>query len=685
MSSYLDWNDGLAQHFFRPEVAGQSVWLYVTDDLIAQLGNRIGGGVAEFVDAVKTGPEWVTARGLCQRALQTAEGWRDRELRYYPPYIGYLGLFVLAAGLEGDFAPHAYYPRLRTLLGDASSDALPSFDRMLELWDDLERWSAHDRSGEFGLFEARIVGGHIHVGLPIAQTILSEHERGALPQMFAEAGLDPTSPPPDDELARILRAQGGNVLRPRTRELVRTRRDPEGYAALIDTVAEELAGWDGSYDEELSAESTQSRGLRFGSLRLCVAFDRVSGRISASLRCRVKTEFPDGDLVLKTRGLPTLRCFEAGVPGWSSRLVDADTQEAFDAAALEWDEALSLNDERLGWRFGLRRRRVRVLVQGTGEGLADLVEVGQIPRVQPVYFLYQDGDWPRLAEWADHECRDFRRHPVREGMRPGWQLASCSEVTGDKRVRSTFPELALSERVRLALVGGVRRDRGPNFFPFALPGVLLEGGEGRETVVCNGRALAPAEVPRSYVLPEGLPRESRITLEAVRDGDVLKRVSIYVTGEFEWRQAAPEHLSDEWGGPAPENGAGVAGALMIGHSADVRGFERPVMLTPGVERNATRVLLIGRIPGQICSWPVKPRAEDWRPVWAVSMGRRGRAIYCGSDLEAAAPALGQSGADRHKVELWKKTLWHRRKRISVPEEPALAALWQSYVEAARRV
>jgi hypothetical protein len=683
VSSYLDWNDGLAQHFFQPEVAGQTVWLYVTDDLIAQLGNRIGVGAAEFVAAVKAGPEWVTARGLCQRALQAAEDWRDRELRY-PPYIGYLGLFVLAAGLEGDFAPHAYYPRLRTLLGDASSDALPSFDRMLELWDDLERWSAHDRSGELGLFEARIVGGHIHIGLPIAQTILSEHERGALPHMFAEAGLDPTSPPPDDELARILRAQGGNVLRPRTRELVRTRRDPEGYAALIDAVAEELAAWDGSYDDELSAEGTP-RERRFGSLRLCVAFDRVSGRLSASLRCRVKREFPDGGLVLKSRELPALRCSEAGVPGWSSPLADVDTQEAFDAATLDWSEALSLNDERLGWRFGLPRRRVRVLVQGVGEGLGDLVEVGQVPRAQSVYLLYQDADWPQLAEWAEHECRDFRTHPVREGMRPGWQLASCSEVTGDERVRSTFPELVLSERVRLVLVGGVRRDRGPNFFPFALPSVLLEGGDGRETVVCNGRALAPAQVPRSYALPEGLPRESRITLEAVRDGEVLKRVSIYVTGEFEWRQATPEQVSNEWGGPSTENGAGVAGALMIGRSADPGEFERPVMFTPGVERSAPRVLLIGRIPGQICSWPVEPQAAEWRPIWAVSMGRRGRAVYCGSDIEAAAPAPGQSGADRHQVELWKKTLWHRRMRIRAPEEPALAALWRSYVEAARLV
>ena len=78
----------------------------------------------------------------------------------YPPYVIYLGLFVLAAGLEGDFAPHAYYPRLRMLLGDPpATGGLPSFDRMCVLWEDLESWSVRDRRGELGVFQTRIHGG----------------------------------------------------------------------------------------------------------------------------------------------------------------------------------------------------------------------------------------------------------------------------------------------------------------------------------------------------------------------------------------------------------------------------------------------------------------------------------------------------------------------------------------------
>lgn len=115
MTVYMPWNDALARHFFRPEMAGQVVWLYVTDDLIGELGSADGGTVASFVEAIKSGAPWVATGSLCQRALRAYEGWRGRGLEY-PPYIGYLSLFVLAAGLEGDFARHAYYPRLRAPL-----------------------------------------------------------------------------------------------------------------------------------------------------------------------------------------------------------------------------------------------------------------------------------------------------------------------------------------------------------------------------------------------------------------------------------------------------------------------------------------------------------------------------------------------------------------------------------------
>ncbi len=683
MSEYLSWNDAIARHFFIPERAGEAIWLYVNDELISELGTRLGSDRASFVEAVKSGPPWVTAAGLCQRALQALEGWRDRGLDL-PPYVGYLGLFVLAAGLEGDFSQREYYPRLRSLLGESDLDAgtLPSFQRMLELWDDLETWSTRDKKGELGVFTARIAGNKIHIGFPIAQTILSEDERRALPGMFAEAGLDPTAPPSDDELARMLR--GATALRHRTRELVRTRHDLESYAVLLDTVAEELAGWDGTY-EELPEGAAPAQKAGFGALRLCAKFDRTAARLSTSFRCRMKREFPAEGLLLKGRGLPRLSCSDSGLPGWSRALVVAESGEQFDAASVDWSEGISLAEESLRWRFSLPGRRVRVLVPGQSEGLPDLVEVHQVPRAQPVYFLYREVDWPRLAAWAEHECRGFTPLTVREGIPGGWLLASCSEVIGDQRVRSAFPQLALPERLRLALIGGVRSGPGLSFFPFAPPSVAVEGGDGQESVVCNGLALHPAPGTRSYAIPDGLPLETRVSVEVVRGGQQVKSRSIYLTGEFEWRLAEPQQVLDRLGRPTTGSANAVAGALVIGPHPPVEGFTQPLMLTPGLEGSAPRVLFIGRVPGQIYSWPAEPHARDWSPVWAVPMGRRGHAVYCAGSIDAAQPDVRELAGNRDRVNLWKLTLWHRRKRITAPEDPDLAHLWSLYVEAARRV
>ncbi len=223
--SYQGWNDAIAAHFFRPEMAGHTVYLYVTEDVLDELGRPHGATARDFIAAVKRGPRAVwQAGGLCRKALRCKSLW-DKGLwsprTQYPPYIAYLALFALASGIEGDFAPHAYYPRLRSLLGeDVVAGMYPHFNEMWELWDGLEEWAAVDRAGELGIFTVSIAGSWVHVGIPVAQMLLNEHERRALPPVFAQAGLDPKAPAPDPALAAVLLRYGSDELRRRTREML---------------------------------------------------------------------------------------------------------------------------------------------------------------------------------------------------------------------------------------------------------------------------------------------------------------------------------------------------------------------------------------------------------------------------------------------------------------------------------
>jgi len=678
--TYLDWNDALAAYFFMPGMAGRAVYLYVNEDVINEVGTPLGGGVPEFTAAVRQGPSWVTKTSLCQRALQAYEGWRARGCDF-PPYLGYLALFVLAAGLPGDFAAHAYYPRLRAMLGDPGYGMLPSFDRMLQLWDDLERWSVQDRTGELGIFEAKTAGRWIHVGLPVAQTILTSGERSSLPEIFACAELDPLSPPTSGELLGALRTYGPGLLRARTVSLAAERRDPDAVEALLDIVSERLASWDGEVEDAANNQNDRAHRVR-ASLRLCLALDPVAGRANASLRARSQRPFPEPGLALGIVGqLPTVSSQEA-VPGWSTALADIMTGRPFEPPDVAWLGGLRLIDQEIGWELIMRASHVRVFAEGTAEGLAGLVETFELPRGKPFYVTFHAMHAAAIHEWTEHGCRGWQDLAITAGIPAGWTLGRAEEALSDREVRESFPSLAFPERLRLRFSGGIRSSVGNSFFAFAPPAIVVDGQVGDEEVWCDSARLETGQ-GGSFQLPDGLPTDTRIAVEVRRGDQTMKRTSIYLTASSPWRMAKPIQRVDQWGQPVAEPAAGavsISGAL-IDLPAPVTRFRPDPLQAPGLGPGSRRIFLIGRRPGEICRWPADRLPAGWAAVWAVPMTRRGRAMYCGCNLEDAGPLPAiRAGGNRL---LWKKVMWHWRRRIAPPRNLALAALWRQYQEVAR--
>jgi hypothetical protein len=124
---------------------------------------------------------------------------------------------------------------------------------------------------------------------------------------------------------------------------------------------------------------------------------------------------------------------------------------------------------------------------------------------------------------------------------------------------------------------------------------------------------------------------------------------------------------------------GIAGAAVPGSAAGP--LPADLLRTPGLSPQARRVYFIGRARGQIADWPKEPLPE-WDPVWAVPFATRGRALYCGTSLDAADP-LAKGRANRRRAELWRSVLWRRRAQVTPPQDPELKALWRRYREAAR--
>jgi hypothetical protein len=675
---YAEWNDALTAFFFTPERASQTVYLFVTPDIIAQVGLPFGAGIESFCAALCAGPEELGSWGHCQRALHVEAGWRERDYSW-PPYFAYLALFVLAAGHEGDgdFDPRSYYPRLWELLGEPREGTPPSFDRMFELWDDLEQWSVRDMGGELGLFEARIVGEKFHIGLPLAQTIFTEVERHALPGIFAKSGFEPGTLPSGRELLRALRVDGRHSLRRRTTEAL--ARGPESFVgAVLDAASTEFLAWDGSLPDRGSTPGAAPR--RGAGLRITLAIDRIARSAAPGLRCRTTHELPAGGLTLVSQDAAAPLACMSYLPGWSALISaaghDDDPPAAFVPPGVAWRDGLTLTDAATQWTLRLRSTRIRIFIAGTDEQLPGLIEILELPRGRPFYVAFDGSVAAALHPWFETGCVGWQPLTITAGLPDGWQFGYADEAVTDAVPRSVDDAIGFRDRRALRLAGGIRAAAGNTYFDFAPPHIVLEGASPGDELLCNGKALlADRAGSGTFVLPPDPPPDARIGIEVRNGEDVVKRVSLYLNSGAPWRISEPLVTIDEYGHPTAQGE--IAGAWA---PEPLESFHPDPLLLPGLQSRTGRVYFIGRAPGQISVWPGE--TPSWPAVWAIPFGRRGEALYCGDSLDGASPTADRYG-DAERAELWREVLWRHRKRIKPPTEHALRALWREYQDAAR--
>ena len=672
MSGYFAWNDALAARFFHTDAAGTLVYFYVTDNIIAEVGQKIDQEHKDFLNAVRAGPPGATRLGHCQRALQVAEGWRDRQFEY-PPYAAYLALFVLAGGHEGDFAPQAYYPRLWSLLGDDRNNTLPSFDLMLELWDDLEQWSVHDRNGELGVFEARIVGGKIHIGLPLAQTILTEAERDALPHVFTDAELDPGRIATSRELRRALVFHGRAYLQRRTMRALEQDAD-KFQDAILDAAAEVFSGWDGSVT---TLVGNRASGGVFAGLRLCLSVDRVAGAVQTSVRVLARREYPEDSLKITGVTTEALECGEY-YNGWSTPIRFGDSSCEYEPDRDMWISGIEGTDNGAGWRLRLEPANVRVFVDGKASMLPGLIEVLELPSDAPFYIAFNDNVADTIGEWLESDCEGWVSLHVATGLPSGWTFGTVNRAFSDRGIINVRPGLGHVDRLSMSLVGGVRASRGNRYFSFAPPRLVIHGASARHQVRAAGRVVKPiTDSSVTYRLPDDLPTDSRVGLEVVDNDEVVCRSSLYLVSGITWRFEDLPLALNLFGDPT-EDGV-ICGAVSTAPQFDA--FPQDLLRTPGLGKPHGRVFFVGRRRGEISEWPNMP-SPTWQAAWAVPFRRKGRAIFCGPSLEDAGP-LAERVGDASQRELWHDLLWRRRKRITPPRSRAQKLLWNRYMDAAR--
>jgi len=681
--NYLEWNDSIARHFFNEENAGKEILLYVNDEILTEIGRANGCDVDDFVISVKKGPPWISRSGFCQKALEAFRGWRERG-REYPPYISYLACFVLAAGIHGDFDPRSYYPRLRQLLGETDgTGGLPSFDRMLLLWDDLEKWSVEDKHEELGRFVARIRGGWWKVGLPLAQTVISKDEQRRLPVLFEAAGLDPSAPPSEKVMLKLMHYYGDRVFEMKTLKVLRIEKGDDIILknSLIEMVLAELEEWDGTVqldEAEAPREEHAVRAINSG-LRTCIKYDPLSRKVKCTLRLKANRDIPVGGLAFKCEQFPgeTFYCEDA-YQGWSKNLKNEESK-ILDASALDWTGGMMFEDSKNNWRASLRGDSVRLFASGKAEGLPGWVETNRLERGVPFFISVFGTAAGKVRAWGQANCTSFEELEV-SGLPPGWLLfkglnasSSCEDID----------VLSVSSSVRLLLRGGVKLRKGNTYLYTAQPLIVLENAAEEATVTANGKVLRnEKDNLRAWKLPSDIPPNEIIRIEANTGQDELRKIlrleEPRLSGSFD---ETPWRGTDGVFVPDSSDCTRMRGAVVETTGNGLPSF------TPRPEHSTPRILL-GNIPGQVVKWPKDPLPPDWEPVWSIRRTGRNkwRVSCCRRSLACVpCPDLTVRAGKEKDVKKWKECIWVRRKKTNVPELPAIRQRWLEFREAARNV
>jgi len=683
---YLEWNDLIARHFFNEENAGKEILLYVNDEILREMGEKSNSGVDDFIQSVKKGPPWVSRSGFCQKALQAFDNWRGKRLEY-PPYISYLACFVLAAGMHGDFDPRAYYPRLGKLLGEGDDiGGLPSFHKMILLWEDLEKWSVEDKHEELGRFVVRIRGGWRKVGLPLSQTIISKDEQRRLPVLFEAADLDPSAPPSPQVMLKLMRYYGDKVFEKRTLKVLNIKKEENIILQnkLIELVLDELEEWDGTVQLEEAAEDHKKKEAhRISSgLRIWLRYDPVSEQVKTSLRLKTNRAYPDDGLIFKCQQFPGISFYcEEAYQGWSKSLKNEESG-LLDAATVDWIRGVRFEDQENNWRASLKGDKVRLFVSGKAEGLPGWVETNRLDRGIPFLISAFGIAKNKVSDWGKSSCDSFKELEV-SGLPPGWSLFKGLNASDSCEGMDV---LTISSSVRLLLRGGVKIRGGNTYLCTAPPLIVLENAAGEVSVTVNGKILRrERDDVHVWKLPSDTQPNEILRIEAkAGEEDELKKIlrleEPSLSGSFDetpWRNIKGRIISNG------SNRTRIRGAVV--ETTGTENKPPSFTLRPG---RSKRLILVGNIPGQVTEWPKDPFPSGWEPVWLIEKENRKKwkVSCCRKSLDSIPlPDMTVHPGNKRNVKKWKEYVWVRRKKIKIPEIPAIRQKWLEFSRVARNV
>lgn len=480
--TYLEWNDHIAKHFFKPGNAGRDILFYLTkQDLIKHSRQFFAGKSddeiwADFVNAIKYGQQDENDLGIpyspIDRPLYLFSKWNKTGT---PPFIAYLILYIIP--LTETYGEHFnstnYYGKVNIffkkygILNEAQSVGTDNFQSISHLWNALEEWSILTKNCDFGIFELKKFGNPkwIYVGKPFSQCVLPPSAINKLPELFYEADLIPDSAYSKEEFRKILLKHGAKILwlKESVIELIRKSDTNELGQSIIEIVNREYKKWTGETheDEEEGITLRTKRNYTVAPLFLQFKVNDNDGEIKFSFRAYSSNDYPED---LKFGEYENL--YEKN--GWSKTL------------NLEFKETFELKDNFNKWVARFPYRDVRLFVSAGTYQLSTgyWIETESLSKTDPMYLLCRNGKQESILEWGkSFRSGNFRKEDL-DGLPEHY---SFFKILNPLASHPDIPLLTLYTEKRIELAGGLK----VNFRTFIndyLPDVEITNSDGNEKV-----------------------------------------------------------------------------------------------------------------------------------------------------------------------------------------------------------
>ena len=654
--TYLDWNNKIAEHFFNPQKEGVRVWFSVEKKLIDEIAKKNNTTFDDFIKIIKDGPEWINRpnQTICSKAHAVFQEWNESRSQNYPPYIAYLALFVLAVnhGDNEDFSEGNYYGRLSNIVGESLSTS--HFKNIPELWDDLEKWSLEDKKGEFGEFHCDIYGSRFYVGIPQYQVVLTEKDKQQLPKIFLDMGWDSDSSPTEQEILQALKNHQQSLSSRTSKRISKGKSD--FLSVLTDRVLEELK----EYDEETLGTEEERESNKQGFIILCL------DKTSFSFRCKRKAGLPDEHFKLKSND------FEYQVSASSSPIISDKLENS---PIVSWEKDCSATTE--GHNFRYKGEKYKIFTPAEEFGISGWISNQRYSPEKLFYLVVHKDLFEKVQEWGSKECEQCKELKF-SGLPKNWHLFEIKGVKGDSLIKDIIPALSIDKKQRIQFKGGIR-SKGNKFFYFAPPKLSVTGGieqsnlywfsksnEKREALISSNQDKSLFSLPKNIPIGERImisnkdsglnSNEEERKLSFMFSKNYLKSFSKYSEG-LKMNRFGVFNINNE-------NSVSRNSFLQGAYGSDLKSIESFQRLPNFLLLDMKKAYLIGRRSGEISILPRESLPELWAPCWMIQRQSWNKftAHFLGNK-ESFVSKSSLQNLTKEKIQLWKKIIWYRRKRI----------------------